>query len=159
MNKPALIRKIIADLNARLALHAKAARTARSEATDEECKAEDKYDTRGLEASYLACGQSRQAAELEQAIAQFQSLPPRKFGSKNAIDVGALVELQAKSERAFYFVGPSAGGTEVRHEKKEVLVITEQSPMGQQLVGRKQGDRLKIKAGPLLTDYRIAAVS
>lgn len=159
MNKPALIRKIVADLNARLALHAKAARTARSEATDDELKAEDKYDTRGLEASYLACGQSRQAAEIEQAIAQFQSLPARKFGPSNAIDVGALVELEAKGEHTFYFVGPAAGGTEVRHEKKEVLVITEKSPMGQQLLGRKQGDRLKIKAGPLPTDYRIAAVS
>jgi len=28
-----------------------------------------------------------------------------------------------------YFIGPRAGGTEVVHEKKEILVITPQSPL------------------------------
>ena len=90
MNKPALIRKIIADLNARLALHAKAARTARSEATDEELKAEDKYDTRGLEASYLAHGQSRQALETKAAITAFEAKNPG-VKVKGVYDNGGII--------------------------------------------------------------------
>ncbi len=159
MNKSTLIKKIIADLEGKLALYAKAARNARAEATDDESKAEDKYDTRGLEASYLARGQSMHAAETEQALEQFQRLAVRVFKPKDPIDVGALVELEGKGGRSFYFIGPCAGGTEIVHEKQEVLVITPQSPMGQQLTGKKQGARLKIQIGRLPDDYRVVSVS
>jgi transcription elongation GreA/GreB family factor len=83
----------------------------------------------------------------------------RRFGPKDAIGLGALVELEMRGERSLYFTGPCAGGTEIEHEKKAVLVITPRSPMGQNLAGRKQGDRLKIKLGPLPADFRVAAVS
>ena len=159
MNKNNLIKKIIAQLVRELALYHKAARASHAEATHEQSKAESKYDTRGLEASYLARGQSRQAAEIELAIEQFQSLSARKFGPKDVIDLSALIELEGKKERSFYFIGPRAGGTEILHEKKEVLVITPQSPLGQQLVGKKQGDRLQIEIGGLRNDYRVIAVS
>ena len=54
--------------------YARSARAAHAEATDEQSKAENKYDTRGLEASYLAHGQSRQAAETAEALEQFAAL-------------------------------------------------------------------------------------
>ena len=159
MNKSALIKKIIAALTEQLARYAGAASTARAEAIDEENQAEDKYDTRGLEASYLAAGQSRQMAETANALQQFGSLIAARFGAEATIDVGALVELKTKREQNLYFIGPSGGGTEVTHEKKNVLVLTPQSPLGAQLMGRKQGDRLKIKIGGLVDEYTIAAVS
>jgi len=159
VNKPALIRKIIAQLTSELELLMKAARAAHAEATHESSKAENKYDTRGLEASYLARGQSKQAAEVAQAIQDFESLAVREFAAAEAIDVGALVELKSKSESAFYFIGPRAGGTEVVHEKQEVLVITPQSPLGAQLVERKQGDNVKLAIAGATSEFRIAAVS
>jgi hypothetical protein len=119
MNKRALIKKIIARLTDELAVYFRAANASRAEATHEQNKAEDKYDTRGLEASYLARGQSRQAAEIESAIAEFEKLAVRKFGDGEAIDPGALVELETGGERSFYFIGPRAGGTEVVHEKRK----------------------------------------
>jgi transcription elongation GreA/GreB family factor len=159
VNKPDLIKKIIAQLAAELELYFRAARAAHAEATHEQSKAENKYDTRGLEASYLARGQSRQAAEIAQAIKQFEALPARDFGAKDPIDIGALVELEMKGERLFYFVGPCAGGTEIAHGKKEVLVITPPSPLGQQLIGKTQGDRLNFEIGGARNNYRIIAVS
>ncbi len=159
MNKHALIGKIIVKLAAELELYAKAARAARAEATDEQSKAENKYDTRGLEASYLACGQSRQVAEIERSMREFESLRVREFGPDDPIDLGALVELERKGERSYYFLGPRAGGMEVRHDKREVLVITPQSPLGQQLVGKKQGERLQIEIAGSRNDYRMLSVS
>lgn len=159
VNKQALVEKIIARLAEELALYSKAARATRAEATDEQSKAENKYDTRGLEASYLARGQSRQASEIGQAIHEFESLAIREFGPADPICLGALVELEAKKERSFYFIGPRAGGTEIMHEKTEVLVITSQSPLGEQLVGKKQGDRLQIEIGGSRNTYRVATVS
>jgi transcription elongation GreA/GreB family factor len=147
MNKRALIRKIIARLTEELQVYFRAANASRAEATHEQNKAEDKYDTRGLEASYLARGQSRQAAEIESAIAEFEKLTVRKFGDGEAINSGALVELETSGENSFYFIGPRAGGTEVVHEKKEILVITPQSPLGEQLLGKKQGDQPQLNFG------------
>ena len=141
MNKRALIRNIVAKLTAELGIYFRAAQNSRAEATHEQSKADNKYDTRGLEASYLARGQSRQAAELEASIAEFEKLEARQFMPNDGIDIGALVELEADGEKAFYFIGPRAGGTEVVQDRKEILVITPQSPLGSQLLAKKQGDR------------------
>ncbi|HEX3625498.1 MAG TPA: transcription elongation factor GreAB [Verrucomicrobiae bacterium] len=144
MNKRALIKKIVAQLANELEVYFRAAAASRTEATHEQSKAENKYDTRGLEASYLARGQSRQAAEIQGAIAAFEDLAPRRFGDAEPVDVGAFVELETNGEKAAYFIGPRAGGTEVVHDRQSVLVITPESPLGKQLIGRKQGDVLKL---------------
>jgi transcription elongation GreA/GreB family factor len=144
MNKRALIRKIVDQLAEELQVYFRAAAASRTEATHEQSKAENKYDTRGLEASYLARGQSKQAAEIQGAIAAFEKLKPRNFGDGEPVDVGAFVELETNGEKAAYFIGPRAGGTEVIHDRREVLVITPESPLGQQLMGKKQGEVLKL---------------
>jgi transcription elongation GreA/GreB family factor len=159
VNKQEIIREIIAQLASELELLAKAARAAHSEATHESSKAENKYDTRGLEASYLARGQSKQAAEAAQAIADFEKLPLRNFTAADEIDIGALVIAESRKERTAYFIGPRGGGTEVKHAGQEVLVITPRSPLGQQLVGRKQGDKIQMEIAGARTELRISSVS
>jgi len=158
MNKRAIIKKIIARLTDELEIYFRAAKFSRAEATHESSKAESKYDTRGLEASYLARGQSKQAAEIEAAIAEFEKLPAKKFGADEPIGLGALVELEHGGENLFYFIGPRAGGTEILHEKKEILVITPQSPLGEQLMGKKSGDRLQLKLGGEIRAAEIISV-
>ena len=147
MNKRALLKKIIAQLNDELAVYVRASLASRTEATHESSKAESKYDTRGLEASYLAHGQSKQAAELEEAIVEFGKLAPHKFAHGEAIGIGALVEVEVGGEKSFYFLGPRAGGTEVVQDKTEILVITPQSPLGAQLINRKAGESLPLTLG------------
>ncbi len=147
MNKRAIIKKIVARLTEELQIYSRAAQFSRAEATHESSKAESKYDTRGLEASYLARGQSRQAAELELAIAEFSKLPVQKFGPHDPINIGALVEIQSAGESSRYFIGPRAGGTQVLQDKKEILVITPQSPLGGQLLGKKAGECVRLEPG------------
>ena len=147
MNKRAIIQKITAKLAGELEIYFRAAQFSRAEATHESNQAENKYDTRGLEASYLARGQSKQAAELESAIAEYQKLGAKKFAATDPIAVGALVELEHGGESSLYFVGPRAGGTEVLHDRKEILVITPQSPLGVQLMGKKSGDQPQLTFG------------
>ena len=159
MNKRTLVEKIIAQLAEEVESYARSARASQAEATDEQSKAENKYDTRGLEASYLAHGQSRQAAETEEAIGQFRGMVLRNFEADDAIDIGALVEVDRQGEVARYFIGPRAGGTEIVHAGKTVLVITPQSPLGQQLMGAKAGERLKIEIGGKRDACRVTAVS
>jgi transcription elongation GreA/GreB family factor len=158
LNKRAIIKKITEKLVGELEIYFRAAQFSRAEATHESNKAENKYDTRGLEASYLARGQSKQAAELEAAIAEYQKLGARKFADGDAIAVGALVELEHGGESSIYFLGPRAGGTEVLHDRKEILVITPQSPLGEQLMGKKSGDQPQLTFGGAKQPAKILSV-
>jgi transcription elongation GreA/GreB family factor len=159
MNKQMLLEAIVAQLVEELEIYFRAAQASHAEATHEQSKPESKYDTRGLEASYLARGQSKQAAEMQAAIKEFQNLPVRDFVKGDFIDVGALVELEQGKERTLYFVGPRAGGTEVKYGERELLVITPSSPLGAQLMGKKQGDRLQLTLAGTRDQYRVLAVT
>ena len=160
MKKPALLKAIIARLDAELALSLHAARAAAAGATDAQNKAENKYDTRGLELSYLAAGQGRQMAEAEATIQQLRTLALRDFGPRDPIDLSAVIVLESRKKLAhtppLYFLAPRGGGTEVRYAGRDFLVITPQSPLGQQLLGRRQGDI--ISCGHNITAQRIAKV-
>lgn len=159
MNKPALLSEIVARLTAEVAQYRQAALATHADATDEQNKAEDKYDTRGLEASYLALGQSRQADEAAQAKQAYEALVARDFAVGDAISLGAFVTLEARGGRlSHYFVGPRAGGMELTVNRKLVMVITPQSPLGRQLLGRHQGSTLQLEIGGKKNDYRIASV-
>ncbi len=136
-----------------------AARKSHAEATHESSKAENKYDTRGLEAAYLAGGQARQARENMEAIKAYQKLPLKDFSDGDPIDLGALVEVEGGGERALYFIGPRSGGLEIHLRGKEITVITPQSPMGQNLMEKTVGHRWSSKLGASTLNYRVTAVS
>ncbi|MEO6993212.1 MAG: transcription elongation factor GreAB [Lacunisphaera sp.] len=158
MNKRALLDRILVRLQSELDLLTRAALATHAEATDEENKAEDKYDTRGLEASYLAIGQSKAAEEAAQAVAQFSSLSLRDFRPSEPISLGALVVLEANGHSTYYFMGPRAGGTEIEEQGAVVMVITPQSPLGRQLMGRLDGDILELTLGGKRSQQIIASV-
>ena len=149
---------VLEKLRADLALYHKSADAARAEATDEQSMAEHKYDTRGLEASYLARGQSRHAAEIAESVAHFENLALRDFADADSIGTGALVELHSGGETSIYFIAPRAGGTEIICEKREVLVITPESPLGSQLLGRKAGEDCVLDLAGQKQQFKVARV-
>ena len=107
--------------------------------TDPENKAENKYDTRGLEASYLAAGQGEQDEALREALMMFQSSAFPKFEEGAEIAAGALVEGEIGGERLFYLLAPRAGGITCEFEGCEVTVLTPEAPLRQKLLGLKAG--------------------
>ena len=74
MNKSEVIRKIIEALRSEFETYIRAAKFSYAEATAEENRAENKYDTRGLEASYLAAGQANKVAEIERVDAALPAI-------------------------------------------------------------------------------------
>src|SRR5947209_20192621 len=122
MNKKQLLKQIVVSLTESLELLEKAARASHAEATHESSKAESKYDTRGLEAAYLAGGQARQAREILDSIKLYQSLPLQAFTAKDPIDLTAVVELLVDGSSSTYFLGPKNGGMEVECNGKGVIV-------------------------------------
>jgi hypothetical protein len=77
--KAELLEKIRTQLRASLERLSKAAMDAHAAATDPGSKAEGKYDTRSLEASYLAAGQARQVDELAEAVRTFDAFTLPEF--------------------------------------------------------------------------------
>jgi transcription elongation GreA/GreB family factor len=159
MDKSALIRSVILQLESELALQIESALASKAEATDEESRAEDKYDMRSQSAAYLAAGQAKLATDISEAIKAWSALAPRAFGPGDAIAAGALVTLEAKGRTAAYLMGPHSGGLEASDGTSRVTVVTASSPLGRQLLGRRVGDDVKLadRLGPVL--HRVAAVA
>ncbi|MCA9521425.1 MAG: GreA/GreB family elongation factor [Myxococcales bacterium] len=128
-------------------------------ATDDESTAENKYDTRGLEAAYLAGAQSKRLAQLDQEIRILTRFAPRAFGADEPIGLGALVELASDEGSRIVFIAPCAGGLELELAHSRVSVVTPQSPLGGQLIGAYQGDEITLSLGARRVVYEILSVT
>lgn len=149
MNKPAVLAQFLAVLKAELAALTRAAQGAFAAATDPDSKAENKYDTRTLEASYVARGQAKRVAELQEAVRAFEALSANELAADAAITLGTLVSLETPEETTHYFIGPFAGGTEIVHEGREIVIITPASALGQKLLGHRVGEAVALRPGAM----------
>jgi len=136
-----------------------AAESARDAATAEESKPENQYDTRGLEASYLAGAQAQRAQEIQQLLVMYRFLPVREYGREDVVCPGALVELDLDGTRAHYFIAPNGGGLIANVDGKPVQVITPQSPLGEALLGRKVGDIVEVEIRGKMREYEIVSMT
>ena len=142
--KPRLLEQIREELRGQLLRLSKAAQEAHAAATDPGSKAESKYDTRNLEASYLATGQARQVDELATSVRIFDALELPDFPAGAAIDVGALVEVSLRGNTLYFLLAPSAGGLEILHEGLEITVLTPSSELYGKMLGLYVGEELDI---------------
>jgi transcription elongation GreA/GreB family factor len=158
VNKASLRDSILVQLRQELLRQATAAATSRDEAISEESRAENKWDTHSQEAAYLAEGQAKLAAEIRATIDLYATLPLPTFTADDPIAVGALIELENVGARTWYFIGPRAGGLEVSMDGRNILVLTPQSPLGRQLIGKRVGDTLQTTARGKQAIQRILSV-
>lgn len=154
-----LSEQIIHLLQAELLTVELAADDARKTATHAESTAENKYDTFGLEAAYLAEGLSRRVSELKLAIQTYQNLNLRDF-SELPIGIGALVELENEEGDVlhYFFIGPAGAGLILELSSGNYKVITPASPMGQQLLGKEIGDEVTLMLNGKIVRLEVAAI-
>ena len=159
LNRKTIIAALVAEaLRRELDGFLKAAKAAQAAATDPDSKAENKYDTRNLEASYLARGVAFRVAETEAALSDWESMPPLDFSGMRPVGVGALVILENRDGATGYFVGPGGGGITVEQEGLEVTVITPESPVGRQLMKQREGAIFYLESGGQRLETVIAEV-
>jgi len=111
-------------------------------ATGDETKSEGKYDTRAVEASYLAQAQDEQIVLAEEGLASFERFDPPAYDTFDEIGPGALVETEADDEISFYLLAPAGGGLTTKFLGCELTVITPDSRLYQEMVDQKMGDSL-----------------
>lgn len=138
LEKQTVVDAILNKLDSDLALAIAAAERARDTATDKENIAENKYDTLGLEAAYLAHGQSNRAQRLADEKQAFAALP---MDLNLQVKLGSLVAIENETGLLrWVFVGPGAAGLTFKFSGEEVVVVTPDAPLGAALWGLSQGE-------------------
>ena len=156
MDKWLLLDAIVGEITSALDNSLAAAEEARATATNKENAAENKYDTLGLEAAYLAHGQSERVLQLEGDLAAYVALRAR-LKDHTIIGVGSLLQLESETGVSrFLFIGPASGGLVVSVQGVRVTVITTDSPLGKAVLGGGIDDDVSIGVVGSATKARIA---
>lgn len=156
MDKQNLINALADALEKTLATLVDSALQAKDDATNEESKPENKYDTRGLEASYLAGAQAKRADELKQIIQKLRLMKVRNFSKNVAPDIGAWVEVAVDGqEKKQFFVLPFAGGTKISFKTQDIHVITPESPVGRMLISTRVGESFSFGPKHSAKEYEV----
>lgn len=140
MLKQHAIAALQAHLQAELRAVEAIAAAARDETTSDETRQEGKYDTRAIEASYLARGQAERVAALRQLVSWFSVLQPSECAQ---VQVGALVQLE---RLGWLFVAP-VGGHRVQVDGVALRMVSPSAPLGQAIADLEEGDVAEVE-GP-----------
>jgi len=147
MNKVGFLDSLIDSLR-REALHAvNASADAADYATNNESRAESKWDTQCIEASYLAVGQASQARQWADAVEVLQSQRDTLLRRNIDISLGALFKCDLAGCAAVFFFSGVAGGQVITVNGIEVTVITAHSPLAKCLRGLKIGETFTLPNG------------
>lgn len=159
MDKKKLILKLIELTKLNLQSAYDAAQSTYDIATNEESKPENKYDTRGLEASYLAGAQAERVTDIKATLASYQSANIKYFSSESKIALTALVEILSVEKTSLVLLMAKGGGQVVSFENRQIQVITPESPLGKNLIGKEVGEIIQISAGDKNREYEILSIS
>ena len=157
--KSQLLKLVIENVESRLKALIQSALDAHDAATSPESKAENKYDTRGLEASYLAGAQSKRAKELEESLFYLNKINTQNLSKKSKVELYSVVNLvDDDGVEKNLFILPVQGGVNILLESKNYSVLTLSSPLGKSIYQKILGDEIFFKSGKKETYYEIKEV-
>ena len=159
MDKLLLQQQVLKRLAEDLLQAEQAARAAHETATHEENIAENKYDTLGLEAAYLATGQVRRAEAIREALANWRQLRPRPYDVRKGIQLGALVYMvDSDDKQQHLFLGPDGGSMKLVSGTQLVQVISSEAPLGRAMLGKCEGDEVSIQIALIRQQFEVLRV-
>jgi transcription elongation factor GreA len=115
----------------------------------------DDYDDSGLEDA------KREKARIEQHIDELEDQLNRAVIIENhkasKVDLGATVNLKEKGAKKGFDV-QVVSSVEVSVLEGDVMKVSDQSPMGKALMGRKKGEVVKVAIGNKTTEYTLVSI-
>jgi transcription elongation factor GreA len=118
--------------------------------------ASDDYDDSGLEDA------KREKARIEQHIDELEDQLTRAViienHKSNKVDLGVVVNLKEKGAKKGFDV-QVVSSVEVSVLEGDVMKVSDQSPMGKALMGRKKGEVVKVAIGNKTTEYTLVSIS
>jgi transcription elongation GreA/GreB family factor len=159
MDKFVLRQQVLEQLAEDLLQAEQAVRAAHEAATHEENIAENKYDTLGLEAAYLATGQARRAEAIRRAMTHWRQFRPTPYDASKGIQLGALVCLvDSDDQQQHLFLGPDGGSMKLLSQAQLVQVISSHAPLGRAMWGRHEGDEVSIQIAATQLRFEVLRV-
>jgi hypothetical protein len=158
MNKKDLIAAFISYLEKEMALLKAAALATHDAATNEESRPENEYDTRALEASYLAGAQAKRVNEIDEVIVLFRTLKFKEFAPDDSIALTALVTIEMGGKQSQVLVMPKGGGINCQVLGKNIQIVTLGSVLGEAIMGLAAGDIADYEVGSHSRECKILSV-
>lgn len=155
IDKKLILEKLIENLQKELSEVEAAAKSARDLATQDDLKSEGKYDTRAIEASYLASAQLKRVEEIKLDI---QMLEETEVQNSKKLQMGSLALIEYKGNERFYFLTSTSGGTMITVNGQTILVISVFSPLGNGALGLEAGESFEVETPKELRTYKILKV-
>ena len=155
--KKALLAAVIAQLEEEKLFLQEATKAAIDAATSEESRPENVYDTRALEASYLAAAQGKRLQEVERTLNVLKSFPASER-PQTQVGSGSMVELESEGKVFWYFLLPFGAGIQSEKNGVRTTVVTLDSPLGKLLLGKKVGETFTFAKPGGGRDYEILSI-
>lgn len=114
-------------LNKQLEQAKKALESTKALASSDDMKSESKYDTRGIEAGYLAGAQEKRVKQLQIELNHLKNL---NIDQKDDVVPGALI----KTSEKYYFITFNSGGHKVKVEGIEINIISINAPLVEKIL-------------------------
>lgn len=128
---------------------------ARDEATSAESRPENEYDTRAIEASYLAAGQGQRLSDLRELVDWVDHLEDKAHAT---VGLGSLVHVRDDGVARWLLLAPQ-GGSAVESGGVTVQVIGASSPLGAALLHLEPGDEAELETPNGERAIEVVAVS
>jgi len=135
IEKEEIVKTLKAELKQKLELAQASLETATKSARSTEMKSESKWDTRGIEAGYLASAQKKRVTEIESEVAAIEKM---KIIPQKQVAVGALAKTDLFKEPLFFT--EFTGGIKLKINQQNIRIISLNSLLGEAMIGLNQGD-------------------
>lgn len=159
MNKKIIKEQLLSTLNQEIKQIEEIAQSSKDYANSDSVKSDGKYDTRGVEAGYLAGAQFKRLEELKLEKKLITDMHYRDFKAGEKVAIGALVDIRFNNLVKKYFIASTAGGSMLKIGKDIILVISVFSPIGAEVVGLSVGDDFEVEVNGSSRHYEILGIS
>jgi hypothetical protein len=156
--KKKIVEILIEKLKSELIEVESAARSTKDLATAPDLKSEGKYDTRAIEAAYLASAQNKRVEEIKLDIQMLEDLEIHVETSSTKLQLGSLGLISCNGQERFYFISSTSGGSILMIDEKPILVISVFSPIGDAALGLSKGDRFEVETPKEIRQYEVLEV-
>lgn len=157
IDKKKILSHLIVNLQKELKQVEEAASSARELATQDDLKSEGKYDTRAIEASYLAGAQNKRVEEIKLDIQMLEEMEISKNLEHN-IQLGSLALIRCNGQERLYFLSSTSGGSMLQIDGHPILVISVFSPIGNAALGLGKNEVFEVETPKESREYCIMEV-
>lgn len=154
MDKQLIVDFLIENISSELSKAQSALESTNSYKSSGDMKQEGKYDTRAIEAGYLAGAQQKRVKELEIELSTLKNMNPEVLKAKKMVSIGSVVEVETQSGVYHYFISPAGGGLTFQN----ISIITNSSPMGSELMQLEVGETFELETPSGNREFEILSI-